>query len=319
VAAQLVRSKGYVHHFNIASDNIRSAHDFLANICAQLIVQFELPYRRLPDDATRHSGFLSRLLGEAAGKAGDQPLIVLVDALDEADLPLEPDRNRLDLPRFLPTNVFFIVTTRPQTHLFVDRAEKIYLRHDDPHNTDDVSTYIQNYLHEYGEVMNARLQEWETTSDGFVKTLIDNSQGNFMYLVHVLRDIQLGRLSAATIDNISKLPLGLKDYYDLQWRAMQTADEDAFEAYYEPVVSYLAAAREPVSLGKIAAWAKISPRRLKKVIREWLEFLNVEETKQGTLYRIYHASFRDFLDHEVNMVEYHDGIVETALDKIGPW
>jgi hypothetical protein len=100
---------------------------------------------------------------------------------------------------------------------------------------------------------------------------------------------------------------------------MQTADEDAFEAYYEPVVSYLAAAREPVSLGKIAAWAKISPRRLKKVIREWLEFLNVEETKQGTLYRIYHASFRDFLDHEVNMVEYHDGIVETALDKIGQW
>ena len=317
VAAHLVRNKGYVHHFNIASDNIRSAHDFLANICAQLIVQFELPYTRLPDDATRHSGFLSRLLGEAAGKTGDRPLIILVDALDEADLPLEPGRNRLDLPRFLPANVFFIVTTRPQTHLFVDRVETIYLRDDDPQNLKDIRQYIQNYLTVYHKEMVDRLAEWKTTADDFVSTLIEKSQGNFMYLVHVLRDIRKSRLTAATIDSISKLPQGLKDYYDLHWRTMKGADEVAFETYYEPVVSYLAAAREPVSLGKVAAWVKISPSRLKKVIREWLEFLNVEETTQGTFYRIYHASFRDFLDHEVNMVEYHDGIVETALNKIG--
>jgi len=319
VAAQLVHTKGYMHHFNIATDDIRSTAAFLKNICAQLILRFELPYTRLPDHAAQHSAFLSQLLDEAAVKAGDQPLIIVIDALDEADPPLKSDQNRLNLPQNLPANVYFIVTTRPQTRLYVASSRLIYLQQNDPENEKDVKQFINNFLDQYHDEMSVRIEEWQTTRDGFVDTLLNKSEGNFMYLVRVLEDIRIGRLTAATIDDISNLPQGLKQYYERHWQAMQAVDRQVFDEYYEPVVSFLAAAREPVPLGKIAAWTRIRPRRLDEIIKEWWEFLIVENTGQGDLYRLYHASFRDFLDQKVNLVEYHAGISETTLGNWPQW
>src|SRR5262249_27925399 len=37
VAAALVARRGYVHHFNIAPENIRTTRQFLQNVCAQLV------------------------------------------------------------------------------------------------------------------------------------------------------------------------------------------------------------------------------------------------------------------------------------------
>jgi hypothetical protein len=320
VAAQLVKTKGYPHHFNIAPQNIRSPRDFLANICAQLITQFELAYFTLPEKATRDSGFLAQLLHESAAKATDQPVVVLVDALDEAeDVGLTADANRLFLPSTLPDNVFFIVTTREQAdyRLFVNGRRDIYLRDDDPGNVEDVRQYVRHYLESHADVMEERIQQWQVTADEFVDVVTDKSQGNFMYLIHVLRDIRTEKLTAATIDNIHRLPQGLRAYYQRHWRAMRAQDEDRFEKVYEPVVCYLATAREPVGIGQLVLWTKLPPPRIKEVIDEWREFLNTEEGEQGEpLHRIYHASFQDFLKDEVGLTHYHDGIAQTALDKI---
>jgi hypothetical protein len=104
--SQLVKQAGYVHHFNIASQNIRSHRDFLGNICAQLIARYKLSHLELPPEATQDSGFLSRLLSEAAQQEPNRPVIVLVDALDEAeDTGLTTSTNRLYLPPILPVGV----------------------------------------------------------------------------------------------------------------------------------------------------------------------------------------------------------------------
>lgn len=55
IMAQLVKRLGAVHHFNIAPQNIRSPRDFLKNICAQIIVRYELNYSNLPLEATREN------------------------------------------------------------------------------------------------------------------------------------------------------------------------------------------------------------------------------------------------------------------------
>ena len=57
--AQLAKQSGYVHHFNIATQNIRSHRDFLHNICAQLIVRYGLDHAMLPQDAADNGAFLS--------------------------------------------------------------------------------------------------------------------------------------------------------------------------------------------------------------------------------------------------------------------
>ena len=91
--SQLVKTRGSVHHFNIAPQNIRSTRVFLENMCAQLIVRYQLAHTMLPPEATS-SAFLTRLLTEAAERAGIEAVVVLVDALDEAEdtglAPLQP-------------------------------------------------------------------------------------------------------------------------------------------------------------------------------------------------------------------------------------
>jgi S1-C subfamily serine protease len=321
--AQLVKNKGYIHHFNIAPQGIRSTRDFLGNICAQLIARYTLNYLTLPAEALQDSGFLSELLVQAAALEKNLPMVILIDALDEAeDTNLPSNANRLYLPLTLPEGVFFVITSREEHdyRLSVDRREDIYLQDNDPQNLDDVRQYIYNFINEYTDQMIPKLKEWQVEENEFVNIITDKSEGNFMYLVHVLRDIRDGKLTAANIDNIHKLPRGLKDYYQRHWRSMKSQDEDRFNKYYQPVVCILATVRGPVSIEQVAEWTKLDTFSISQVIQTWREFLNeVEDEKGNLLYRIYHASFQDFLNEEVGLKRYHEIIGLNALSKIPSW
>jgi hypothetical protein len=319
--SQLVKTRGYVHHFNIAPQNIRSTRTFLENVCAQLIVRYELDHATLPPEATQDSAFLSQLLTEAAEHAHDQPVVVLVDALDEAeDVGLHTTANRLYLPAVLPKRVFFVLTSREQMdyRLDVDRREDLYLRDVDPQNLEDVRAYVRNSLQTHQRDMAARIAAWNVKAGEFIELITDKSQGNFMYLVHVLNDVRTGRLSPKTIDNIQDLPWGLREYYQRHWRTMRAQDQDRFERIYEPVLRILATVREPVTIPAVEEWTKIDPARIREVIRDWRPFLNETSSETGQVfYRVYHASFQDFLAEEgVGLKPYHERIAETALRKI---
>jgi hypothetical protein len=319
--SQLVKTRGYVHHFNIAPQNIRSTRTFLENVCAQLIVRYQLEYTGLPPEATQDSAFLSELLSEAAKKVGDEPIVVLVDALDEAeDIGLAATANRLYLPPVLPDRVFFVVTSREQMdyRLVVDRREDIYLRDNDPQNLQDVRTYVRDFLKIHIDTMTGRVAAWGVGPDQFVELICDRSQGNFMYLVHVLNDIRTGQISPATVDDIQSLPKGLRAYYERHWRIMRSQDQSRFEQIFEPVLRILATVREPVSIESVEEWTKIDQARIRDVVREWRPFLNQHRSQSGKpLYRVYHASFQDFLAEEgMGLKPFHLRIAETALRKI---
>ncbi len=319
--SQLVRTRGYVHHFNIAPENIRSVRAFLGDVCAQLIVRYELDHAIVPDEATQDSAFLSQLLAEAAVKAGDQPVVVLVDALDEAeDVGLAASANRLYLPKVLPRGVFVILTSREQMdyRLDVDRREDLYLRDVDPQNLEDVRTYIRNFLQAHQQEMAGRITAWGVDAGEFIELITDKSQGNFMYLVHVLEDIRTGRLSPETINNIQDLPRGLREYYLRHWRTMRAQDRDRFERIYEPVLRILATVREPVTIQSVEGWTDVDPPRIREVIRDWRPFLNEERSATGELlYRVYHASFQDFLTEEgIGLRPSHERIADSALRKV---
>lgn len=319
--AQLVKERGYVHHFNIRSQGITSTSAFLKNICAQLIVLYRLNYSELPAESDRDGGFLSNLLLEASAQS-DQPIVILVDALDEAedsDFASQFGTNKLLLPSVLPNRVFFIVTTREQSddRLLIDREEFLYLRDDDPQNLADVKLYIENYLLEHSVQMNAALSKWGIGHNDFVELLTEKSQGNFMYLVHVLRDIRDAKLNATNIDDLRNLPAGLKNYYRYHWSRMRERDERIFDKMYEPVVCTLAAAKEPISLIKICEITNLPLTAAKRVLDDWREFLNESETGANELlYRLYHSSFRDFLDEEIKLTSYHRLIARRMIDKI---
>ncbi len=104
------------------------------------------------------------------------------------------------------------------------------------------------------------------------------------------------------IGNIRNLPQGLRQYYQRHWLMMQQLTGERFTEEHQQIVCVLAATRESVGLEQIATWTKLSALRVKQVIDEWYEFLQRETNVDGTwVYRVYHASFRDFLDEEVGM------------------
>lgn len=331
VIGRLVKDHGYVHHFNVAPLGIRSPQAFLANVCAQLIVRYGLDHTALPAEATQDGGFLSRLLAEAAAQPENLPLVVAVDALDESeDVGLPPGANRLFLPVSLPPGVYFVLSSREEVdlRLFVDSRRDLYLRDDDPRNLEDVRTYVREYVGSNRARMQPRIEQWEVPEDEFVDVLTAKCAGNFMYLVHVLRDIADGALTAANVDDIRKLPQGLRAYYRRHWNDMRSADEERFRRYEQPVVCLLATVREPVSVAQLVDWTRhvwerqgwapgaLEPTAVKDVLTAWREFLNDDELEGETRYRVYHASFQDFLADEVGLVTYHEAIGDMALAKI---
>jgi hypothetical protein len=325
IAASLVVRKRCVHHFNIAAENLRLASQFLENVCAQLILRYRLPHQSLPPRATEDSGFLSQLLVEAAQAArdaGDGPVIVVVDALDEADRTTSlTSANRLFLPRALPPGVFFIVTAREENdfRLDVDHRTDIWIRDDDATNIADVRRFVRGYLNEHAVEFAYRLADWALSEDDVVTELVKRSEGNFMYLVYVLPDLACGRYGLRDDVGGSALPIGLRGYYQRHWRDMKAADSDRFTNRQRPVLCFLAVGREPMTLMQLVQWTSLEPGEVKDVVDEWREFLNEDPTPPPH-FRLYHRSFAEFLDGEENLRWYHDRIAQVALDKItGSW
>jgi hypothetical protein len=322
IMSVLVLRSSYVHHFNIAPANVRSPQQFLENVCAQLIVRYGLDYQTLPPQAGDDSGFLSQLLAEAADRvreSGGLPVVVVVDALDEAeDTGLAPAANRLYLPPVLPDGVFFIVTTREKTdyRLNVDNVADLWLRDGDAANERDVARYIEGFIAAEAPAMRERIEAWSLTAEEFVREVTGLSEGNFMYLVYLLRDIAAGRLSRETVATVDGLPRGLNGYYKRHWRDMKDADPGRFESRQRPVLCFLAIGRTEVSVEQLVEWTGLAPGEVRDVIGQWREFLNTDQDRAPYQYRLYHRSFAEFLDAEEDLRWYHGRIVAAELAKI---
>jgi hypothetical protein len=327
--AHLVKTRGWIHHFNVASLGIRSPRTFLSDVCAQLIVRYGLDHAVLPPAATEDGAFLARLLWEAAALPEARPVVIALDALDEAeDANVRVGANRLFLPPSLPGGVFIVITTRPQYdyQLAVDRRRDIYLRDDDPQNLEDVGAYIRDALATPDGKLEREVAAWGASAEEFVDRLTAKSEGNFMYLVNVLADIRSGLLSAATVGSIGALPQGLTAYYRRHWNHMRSADQERFRSYEEPVICLLATVREPVSIRQVVDWTRyhwettgrqpdaLDEGEVANVVHEWRQFFDADDGE--TRYRVYHASFRDFLKNEVGLNTYHRVIGDAALAKI---
>jgi hypothetical protein len=152
-----------------------------------------------------------------------------------------------------------------------------------------------------GHLPRAGIQAWvkaRSLEPGqFTEVLLDKSQGNFMYLYHVLPAIDAGEFQEFGLDD---LPRGLRDYYRRHWQTMQQRGRELFDQVYQPVVCILGAVREAVSEGQVAEWTGLEIQQVHQVISTWREFFIEERDESGErLYRLYHSSFRDYLHEEV--------------------
>ena len=324
VLSEFIKRRKCVHHLHSAASGIRSPEAFLSNVCAQLLIKYKIK-ERMPARATSDSGYLTGLLAAVTANGANRPLIVAIDALDEADRT-----QGLSLPPTLPKDVYFVVTMREGTDvtLAVDNSKDIFIRETDPRHRQDVASYIDRFVDEHPDSMPARIAGWKVTRGGFSDVLMTKSEGNFMYLVHVLRDINSGLISPATIVNVQKLPNGLVKYYELHWKEMRSQDTTKFTYYQQPVICLLTTVREPVSQPYLVDWMqwlwadleyqdRMDPAAVKAVIDEWRAFLNVADPDESVpRYRVYHQSLADFVEAKIGTTMYHEAIARRGISKI---
>lgn len=311
--AAFVKRFGALHHFNISSNGITSPQQFLGNICAQLIVRYVLPYKTLPRYAAVNSSFLERLLSEVSSVTGGQPIFILADALDEASRSAMPSTaNPLYLPRILPDNVYFVVTSRPDDSIVLtaDHIQMITIEDIGSDNMTDVHSYIDRFIEAHVEQMQEVMKEFQVTRDDFREVIATRSSGNFMYLEYVLRDILSRRLNPSNLDDIKALPKGLENYYKAHWKRMN--EDEHSRKYQLPILGLFAATGAPNRISDLVMFTGFSPIEIGNVVRTWRPFL--EESEKG--WQIYHPSFLRFIEREINLDDYRDIISRTIFGRI---
>jgi hypothetical protein len=329
VVAELVRRSRYPHHFNVRSEGLQKPEQFLPNVCAQLIRDFDLGYSSLPPETSRDSQFLKVLLERATAKlqTKGQKLLLLVDALDEAD-PAAVSRgaNTLYLPSDLPPGVFVAVTSRRGAYKlqYACASHLIDLEKESENNFADVRLFTQSYLSHDG--IRAYIAAQKLDEPSFVDEIVKRSEGNFMYLHYVLPEIERG--AYATRDSI---PLGLQSYYEDHWARMKELDTQGWYDYKLPVLVALTVAKEPISTNLIADFSGVKDRtRIQEALEEWSQFLQPIEAQDDDgqaqkRYRLYHESFHDFVgakdqvkEKGVDLKGVHKQVADALWESLYP-
>jgi hypothetical protein len=309
LAAHLVNTRGYPYHF-VRNPDVRDARQARFNLCAQIIEQHHLPYTLLSPEVGDNNDFLLKVLHDASERrSGREPIVVVIDALDEAECS-ERQGSVPFLLQHLPLGVFIVATQRPSERyllppLSADTPLKaIVLDPADPEHRADVRSFAERWVKE--SAVTERLRSGDISRQSFAKKLLAKSQGNFMYLSYVLAAISNGEMDPRKLEG---LPEGLTGYYEQFWAGVESTKREGrydWKTLYRPVISILSVAQEALSIEQIAGFAGNEVDALDVVeyaLPRWRRFLEIVEVGGQERWRIYHDSFRDFLMTRLGPVE----------------
>lgn len=297
IMAEYVRRTGCVAHFNVLSETYNQTAQFTQHVATQLVA------RRLIADAGPPAdgglGVADLLIEARAALSAPERLVLVVDALDEADRhDLPPTANVLLLPRTLPPGVHVLVSSR--------RNQDVPLRVSSVLIDMDLADYADASLDDVRDLLARRssdgpLRAWiidrGITPDAFVETLTEKSRGNFMYLRHVLPELVFGSYrDLQHLDDLGRrLPAGLENFYQDHWRLMGMTDPASATPAW--VLYLLCELARPVSVDLLAlimqqVRPEIDVYEIQRVLEEWSAFLRPTEDGRRS---IYHDTFRGFL------------------------
>lgn len=313
ILAEYVRRNGCVAYFNRLSLGITSAGDFLKSVCTQLIGRYDLKYELpLHPDNTSNGNFLSLLLNEISPQLGGEKLVIVVDALDEADLKTQSaGANVLYLPESLPEGVYFILSKRPENlPLVLSTPQKLFdLMVYPDQSLEDVRLFVRRRAER--EKVRGWIDAKGATVPQFVELVARKSENNFMYLKYVLDDIEEGKYDDV---NLESLPQGLMPYYYFHWRRMGM-NVEPLPVTKLKVVYFLTETRRPVSCEMLAKLSGEDSLTVQDILNKWGQFLRVEPTEGKPVYSIYHASFHDFLHRQDTVREVRSAIQPEGIVK----
>lgn len=240
-------------------------------------------------------------------------VVVLIDALDE--LRYSPTGSSQDIIQALVGmpdlgnlgNLRFVVSSRPEPDILDELLSRPEARHlpleaCDKENLSDLRAYTTAAVDEL-----ARLNALppDTTAASFGDALTTKAGGNFLFLRSVLGPIRKAAEDPGRRDrlpellNIDPLPEDLSALYRHFLRHIERWCEREFpkrtwRGYLAPLLGTLAIAREPLSESQLVAFSQLRGQDVLILLDELSQFVEVLPGAPRR-YRIYHASFAQFL------------------------
>jgi WD40 repeat protein len=211
-----------------------------------------LPLQAIIAESDAQTLFDRLVVQPLAGNFPDpkRTLVVLIDALDEAT---QSGRNALaaflaaEFPK-TPAWLRLIITSRPDPEVMYPlqgiTADAIDAAANE--NEADIRAFLLRELRSH--LLDIR------NPDAVIDRIVERSEGSFLYVEWLRREIMAGRLSLA---DDAALPKGLGGVYS-RFAARQWPDPAAFKTYVGPALDLIAAAREPLSpafLGELNGWS----------------------------------------------------------------
>lgn len=293
IASKIVKDKGYIHHFNIRSEGKNTVEMFMKNVCCQLIQNYNLTGYDLSNESFQNNNLLLMLLKQVSERlSAKQRLIVVVDALDEVRIDGDQlSSNVLYLPMLLPEKVTFIITMRNDKTIAprLSKEHKNILLENDTSNMDDIEMYIMSHWNIKG--IRDYLKNMDFSMKDFVEEMVIKSEGNFMYLKHVLPEIAKGNYKNVSIKDI---PVNLMNYYDDHFKRINLLNEKQF--YRKIKLLYiLSEAMRPISCELLAEISSEKASFVQRVLIEWAQFLHKKKTGNHFYYSLYHSNFQEYL------------------------
>jgi hypothetical protein len=308
-AEWLARSGGHAAHFTQYGGTASDTATAIQNLTAQLIAGYGLtelaPHGVLPTHAGT-ADWLLTVLGKAAEQRdlnhAGEPIVLVVDALDAA---ADQSREHLPLglpdPDWLPPKVYIVATVRSGQlrHAPLSHTRWRELNAADERNIEDLRRHLTG-IAQNDHAISSGIAESKITPDDFVETLVERSQGVWIYVRFVLDEFRVGSRS---IDGLLRLPSGLDAYYhNTIGRLLDKADRAHKKAKkakrpYRALLTTLAVLREAVDAETLARLAEADVEAVKTALnRELRPFCAITVADEAAdLVAFQHASLREYV------------------------
>jgi hypothetical protein len=250
----------------------------------------------------------------------DQPILVLVDSLDEA-LTSSTEVKIVDLlagVEGMDSRVRFILTSRlePRVESRFPSAGRLSLS-DPAHQDDndrDIAAFVTLRL-ENDPALAGRAAALPPAQAATLPAAISaRADGNFQYVAFLLKAAATGQQSLASP---AGLPPGLDSLYHESLRRVVTLGRKDWATVYQPFLGVLSVALEPLTLEVLKTYTA-SATSLWNVYMDLIQFVEdvpvspliSEEAHPEDRYRLYHQSVIDFL-HKQQLLMAGNGQVTT--------
>lgn len=249
---------------------------------------------------------LQRLFPKETG----HPVIILVDALDEA-LARGGD-SIVDLLADLegtPSNVRFLLTSRPDKHVLSRFPSRPKLSLSDSQFTQnyekDLADYVKKRIALDKDLKNRLTGKALKKCRNWTKTVVARTDGNFQYAYFLLNEIAKGMRSPVELEG---LPSGLDLLYHQSLERLIRLGQKDWSCEYQPLLGVLSVAGQALDLDQLKQFSGQDETDLWNNLGDLSQFTerlvlpdsSIDEDDEGLdFYHLYHQSFIDFLRKKV--------------------